>query len=580
MEKKQYYIVKRSSPPHGDEPYICVPAAWVCDVVDGLAVVRYPRGPLHELLRRLEAGCPSDTRSDDWLTLIAQIVQTHGNYRFAVNYTKRLNSLNQTRRSVDKVNELTTSDSDSSKATLNHQCDRGNQNDTYLEAPLTCDVQEIQQTNKPQSIIVEAPNEELSDCSTPMTTSLSHLPKDEQPTTSSTRRTRCSKQIVPYYVEDSSDDDFEERVKFKKIIRNTYANDYNYRPELTNKPLKLKIFRKPNETEKNLQRTARSVNKVMLKSKSTSGDNFDKAFKELRNLLTNQTHDSSKQIVKEDDLNMHIQDNSHNNTHFDSIKRSAVNREEIKLTSCNDPPENTRESLSSNEFINVNQKQPHINVEHSQIVSEILSDVTPSIEIITMDVNKKNAGKIEKGIKKAAGKKKTADKIKIPHRKRNKSKSDKNICSNQNVEQNETSVSYTSPIDYRTYDSSWTFKYTENNGNLVELEEGTGVYVDGSILDTNKTFSKDINQYALMLLLEVFTMEALIKCSWTADPWKSNYTVWLDKKGTNTLLNAVENHAREKGWAQLNTFYEIESFKEDITKFLWRKMLSFRKKIY
>ena len=115
---------------------------------------------------------------------------------------------------------------------------------------------------------------------------------------------------------------------------------------------------------------------------------------------------------------------------------------------------------------------------------------------------------------------------------------------------------FTLPPEYDPNDSRWTLKHRKKKIGLVELVPRTRIYVDADQLSRCKIMSKDSKTLARMLLLEIFTENALNICSLTGkkanafDVEGTGVRPGLNLRAIAALLKYVEKHALEKNWVQ------------------------------
>lgn len=113
---------------------------------------------------------------------------------------------------------------------------------------------------------------------------------------------------------------------------------------------------------------------------------------------------------------------------------------------------------------------------------------------------------------------------------------------------------FTLPPEYDPGDSKWTLKHKEKNQGLVELTPGSHIYVNAVQLSNCKRISKDSKTLARMLLVEVFSENALSVCSLTGkrayayDLMGLRVRPGLDEHARNILLSYVEDYALKQKW--------------------------------
>ncbi|KAI8434760.1 hypothetical protein MSG28_003280 [Choristoneura fumiferana] len=144
-------------------------------------------------------------------------------------------------------------------------------------------------------------------------------------------------------------------------------------------------------------------------------------------------------------------------------------------------------------------------------------------------------------------------------------------------DKNETASSYshptrkfTLPKEYDKNNSRWTLKHLQKKKGLVELLPNSGVYVDAIRLSNCKRISKDSKMLARMLLVEVFSANALRTCSLTGKRAYAFHTdetdirPGLDEHAKNVLLNFVEEFANEKNWVKTSNLIICNSLRNSV----------------
>nr|ACE75153.1 conserved hypothetical protein [Glyptapanteles flavicoxis] len=111
---------------------------------------------------------------------------------------------------------------------------------------------------------------------------------------------------------------------------------------------------------------------------------------------------------------------------------------------------------------------------------------------------------------------------------------------------------FTLPPEYDPKDSRWTMRYREPALNIVELIKSSGVYVNKFNLSNIQRLSKDCKSLARMMMLEIFSDNALKVCSLTGARPKSSdepkVRPGLDEHARKVLLTYVETYGRKQGW--------------------------------
>lgn len=116
---------------------------------------------------------------------------------------------------------------------------------------------------------------------------------------------------------------------------------------------------------------------------------------------------------------------------------------------------------------------------------------------------------------------------------------------------------YVLPKEYDAKDTRWTLKYREKDPKLLleELIPGSKVYIESIKLGHCKRTAKECKALARMLLVEIFTHNALTVCSLTgarANAFHNNGTYvrpGLDNKARLTMFKFVEEFGKENQWA-------------------------------
>lgn len=123
---------------------------------------------------------------------------------------------------------------------------------------------------------------------------------------------------------------------------------------------------------------------------------------------------------------------------------------------------------------------------------------------------------------------------------------------------------FTLPPEYDPNDSRWTLKHREKKSGLVELLPQSQVYIDAIQLSNCNIMSQDSKILARMLLLEIFTKNALSVCSLTgkkANAFEGPIRPGLDEHARTVLLNYVKKYAAEKNWADFDRQLVVNSIR-------------------
>ncbi|KAI8422978.1 hypothetical protein MSG28_014068 [Choristoneura fumiferana] len=122
-------------------------------------------------------------------------------------------------------------------------------------------------------------------------------------------------------------------------------------------------------------------------------------------------------------------------------------------------------------------------------------------------------------------------------------------------------ISFDLPPEYDPDDSRWCLKYRGEGLGVKEIMPNSNVYVNERQVMNCKRVAKTSNALATMLLVEIFSYNALIVCSLTGSK-ATSYQVegdkvrpGLDKNARETLLAYVEQHEEEMKWPKERFIY-------------------------
>ncbi|XP_039757045.1 uncharacterized protein LOC120631495 isoform X1 [Pararge aegeria] len=599
----QYYVVELSYPIYKDEKFICVPRSWVFDIDNQKVVVRYPRCPIDELLSKMKLDTYEDN-DQDWMMLAVYVKLKTNSYKHAINYINYINRNHlskQTRSTEEYVSgdEPVRSERNSGYSTPLHSeypnCD-------ILKALLS---DQIPLADQPPLPDVNGKTNEIINNDNEVETNNYFDPNDSaEPRQSSYQPETHSPSMMEHSAK-SSNDDFEKSVNCRKIKEN---NAYHYTPELTNKPLMLKIIRKP-MMPSITKPPAIDSNINILKQQSCTTENelgsLKNSSKELSKYLTQTVHDLST-FAKHNDQNtlQYVRSSDKSDCGIEKEANSGDHgqeKESVENGSSGFTREPTLNAILSSELVKLHSRLDELfrrydenrcdNIkinsgmevlakkvaELEQLYTESSTASSVEIENMEEEVIETIEDEIEKN-KRARYKENIRKKVK------NQAKRRRNGSDGfEDIPKKKSSCRFILPQNYDRDDSRWTLKYREMDDDLIELIENTGIYVNESILCAGKRLSKDSKEYAIMLLLEIFSVSALSTCTLTGAKASScrteDYEVrpGLDKKARFVLLASVERHAREKRWARLHTRREIMKHRKDIMTTLRNKMTRMRK---
>ncbi|XP_073963114.1 uncharacterized protein [Choristoneura fumiferana] len=141
-------------------------------------------------------------------------------------------------------------------------------------------------------------------------------------------------------------------------------------------------------------------------------------------------------------------------------------------------------------------------------------------------------------------------------------------------------ISFDLPPEYDPDDSRWCLKYRGEGLGVKEIMPNSNVYVNERQVMNCKRVAKTSNALATMLLVEIFSYNALIVCSLTGSK-ATSYQVegdkvrpGLDKNARETLLAYVEQHEEEMKWPKVSRQrildslrFKLKRMREDALKF-------------
>ncbi|XP_052741406.1 uncharacterized protein LOC112048212 isoform X1 [Bicyclus anynana] len=134
-------------------------------------------------------------------------------------------------------------------------------------------------------------------------------------------------------------------------------------------------------------------------------------------------------------------------------------------------------------------------------------------------------------------------------------------------------TSFVLPPEYNPENSRWTLKYQNSSAGVVEIMPHSSVYVDEKKFIICKLKAKDCKSLARMLLIEIFSDNALRVCSLTGARSNAHkppqVRPGLDKHARMVLLEFVCEYGQQKGWAKCNAesiLNSVRSKVQDIRK--------------
>lgn len=377
--------------------------------------------------------------------------------------------------------------------------------------------------------------------------------------------------------ESESDVDFKKSANLK-IVNKTKPSDYQYTPELTNKPLTMKIKRTPvasrktvlesdmeqsivtnvdcitaenSELRKHLEKEIESSTNKQLPSMTTNDfmqckSPLDKSIEKSKNLFQSTNNDQNKSIIEY---------NIPTRLYEDFNKLRLRNEELTKKVE----EQQYLLSLANSE---IEKKKYEIEV----LKNSLCNFTNPQKAMMNVEEKNECRGEIEKFSDSRSEKfKQSEDKQSNKRRQSNDlraSGEDKNITARKTKN-----------------DPRWTLKYREKQKGLVELVKNSGVYVNEMNLIRILANSYNSRELARRLMVEIFSQRALITCTLSGAKRRSGVPKpGLDKEAMHILLRLVQKRACEKNWATLQTAEQLEKHKKCVMVAMRNKIAMMRKK--
>lgn len=152
--------------------------------------------------------------------------------------------------------------------------------------------------------------------------------------------------------------------------------------------------------------------------------------------------------------------------------------------------------------------------------------------------------------------------------------SDKNIDDQEIKESNEIRFEppkFTLPPEYDPNNSRWSLKYSEIQNGVEEFVKNSGIYINSIGLANCIRVARDSKTLARMLMLEIFSENALKTCSLTGKRANAFYSrddgnvrPGLDQHARMVLMNYVDDHAKKNHWPSTSNQAIVDSMRNKL----------------